>query len=593
MMSNQEHNSIHVSKILTDVVARNPQITGLVENFKEEFIVSLSKFRILTHLSINHVTFMAQVRYLKSKYISIALSQRLGALVKIYKEISMTYFYDIFEKSEIYSTFLLTLKMFPKYLMENIPIFKQSPVLPFCDADKFVIIYRDLDKRSTTASAEEAYFYNVEKLNTYECKQLMWIYITRHSSVPTIKHSHYGGVREALSIIETFKCSSECRNKNFFHLDKFDAIAIHTAIRQSGNSESTNTTKIKKFRSLILFLIEQDIVTVDGYFFRYLQANRPQPINSPNPLEDEDVIKLEEYFHEKSTNSLFDHIIYVIFKMLIQTEFRISYICNMKIKDILNNLIPEHYIVSNITKVSREKKLVFAITDKTVTLLQNINLMTSDIKDQYDIKNIFGFIFIYKDDKGELTKMTSTKFTNELKKACKIVGTTKIYNSNSLRDTHMKHAVKFTSKNVSRSMVNRILTGHNSQETTNRHYVCADLEELIVSTYGVLVGKESFKFKTNIVTAIPQELESPEYDSSNNCGKCTAECCYLSTVSNCLVCKNFITSPEFLINFKRELENINRLMELTRLENDLEKMRTIKELVVNYIIHLEEISGVN
>lgn len=206
---------------------------------------------------------------------------------------------------------------------------------------------------------------------------------------------------------------------------------------------------------------------------------------------------------------------------------------------------------------------------------------TESIREACPIGSMKTYIFVYTKRymANNINLFNDSVFTDALGKACKELGI-EHYTASNLRDTHMTKALEHIMRNGKSDMEMSILSKHKHMDTTKNHYIEMELEKMLESTYGIIIGSNLVDTDGKILEEVPSNLECAEKDVENGCGKCSAERCVMTSALPCLVCSYFITTVHHKGYFTKAIENIDRLIKGTDNPHDKEDLITIKELYV-------------
>ena len=208
---------------------------------------------------------------------------------------------------------------------------------------------------------------------------------------------------------------------------------------------------------------------------------------------------------------------------------------------------------------------------------------TESIREECYVDSLKDYIFIYHRRETKKPVVFDDKiFSLSLKKLCAEIDVEPCTASN-LRDTHMTKSLEHIMRNGKSDLEMSVLSKHKYMDTTKNHYIEMELEKMLESTYGIIIGTELIETDSKIVDDIPEHLAGEENDVENGCGKCTAETCVTTSALPCMACKYFITTTKHEVFFKKAIENVNRLIENTKNRHDKEDLVTIKELYVLYL----------
>ena len=273
---------------------------------------------------------------------------------------------------------------------------------------------------------------------------------------------------------------------------------------------------------------------------------------------------------------------YSIFHLALQTEFRISQICNLTTESIKPSVKPKQYIIKSISKTSKGVLTSYMITELTYHIIMNAIEHTEDIRQKSSLRNANNYIFLYIGVNDKTKVIDAQLFTRYLKRVCLELGFKDVYTAVNLRDTHMTKAFEHVLRNGKSDLELGVLSRHKHIDTTKNHYIEMELEKMLESTYGVNIhGVNLIDADSKILDELPKSSKLIEVE--NGCGSCTANKCVLTTSLPCIACNSFITTVRHEKFFIKSIETIDKLIARTKTIHDKEDLVTIKTLYVLYL----------
>lgn len=561
-------------------------ISPVIEVFEESF----GEYRnhIYKIEDFNSKTFFVQVAYYRNYFADepLLFAYALRTIVTFYRWLVRTYpehafFADAFDmsKSLLFNAGLVQLIAQDYYFATldptNIPYGKH----------RVCFLLRNLDNHSTRINKEDYVALDLSTLKSQYYRDLLLEFISTSTSIASIKwvgHTHY--IRDGMQALYEAKQSVGYPNPLVNHLTSQEAVFLKQYFGGEDISLATKNNKIGALRRFLNYCVNKGAISVDEVFFDYLVQYEEPAKTSGKAVSDDVLVALHQALLERSEKDLFYKEVFVIFHLLLQTEFRINQICHLTIDSVKPTIKPNQFSVRSNTKTSHGRKEDFVISTTTYNLLMDIIEETEDARASCCIDGLKEYIFVYPTKAG-LAKMAlfnNQVFSRALKKVCKEMGIESC-NAAMLRDTHMTKALEHILRNGKSDLDMSVLSKHKHLDTTTSHYIELELEKMLEATYGIVIGKEDIQADSKVVDTVPMHLEGPENDVEDGCGKCTADVCVMTNTLPCMVCKHFITTVKHKQFFENAIESINRLIEHTTNRHEKEDLVTIKTLYVLYL----------
>lgn len=451
--------------------------------------------------------------------------------------------------------------------------------------DKVCFILKGFDSFSTTITNDDFVTFDFSGLSNVFYRNLLIEYVVTDYSASTIKWIGIPiYIREGMESLYQVKQNMFYPNKRLNYLTNQEAVFIRKIFDSQEISITTKNNKIGAVRRFIAFCVDKKAIEVDELFFDYLIQYEEPNKSTAKAVPDKELGQLSKYLLEQSKDNLFYKEIFVIFHLAIQTEFRINQICHLHVDCIKPTIKPNQFEVLSNSKTSHGKKNRYVISNMTYNLLMDIIESTESIRDKCPIDSMKQYIFIYNQSSSYNRPVVFNHgiFSRKLGLACESIGIERFTASN-LRDTHMTKSLEHIMRNGKSDLEMSVLSKHKHMDTTKNHYIEIELEKMLESTYGIIIGTELIHTDSKVVDDIPEGFASEENDVENGCGKCTADTCVMTSSLPCLACKYFITTPKHEIYFKKAIEDVYQLIKSTSNRHDIEDLVTIKKLYVLYL----------
>lgn len=555
----------------------------------EYFEESLGTFKdINTYKDFNGNTLFTQIDFYKNKYKSDLnlLNNSINFVIFFYRWLCNEYNeHNFFEKSFNMTTEILFKSSLIKIIKNDYKFILYNPYNNAPKEDKICFILNGFQNYSSRMTNSATFLIDVSDVKNEYYKYLIKTYLIKNN-ILKIGNYQLQYIIDALKFLLELKNQKDYPNKDFRYLTNQESVLLRRYFISKKQKISTTNNRIGSVRRFLNWTKDNNYLSFDDMFFDYLKQYEEPTINTANAIPDDKLMLLNNYFLEKAKQNIKYQLIYVIFHLAIQAEFRVNEICHLKIDCISPSIKPNQYIVKSTSKSSHGHISEFVISNLTYKILKDVIEATEPIRNACHIKTLKDYIFIYNGNYNSTMLMNAAPVSDILAKACKKLGFDKIYNSSNLRDTHMTKSFEYILRNKKSNIELSILSKHKCIDTTKNHYIEIELEKMLEATYGIIIGEEYIETSSKIVEKIPKELEDKQYDVENGCGKCTAESCEISSSLPCLTCKYFITTIKHEVFFKKEIERIDELIKRTTNTHDREDLVTIKKL---YILYLKSI----
>ena len=486
--------------------------------------------------------------------------------------------YDIFANSQSMTKTAIFFKRLSHLLESGYHVVKYDYNNRCNQYDKILYILSGSDRLSTKLAQEDffAIDYSEIKFDKYKEMAKDWMY---ESGLIASKRFELYHVINCMNMIYDYKLAN--KNKRFTHFTREEAMAIKKYVAKRYQSQASRNGEIQTVRRFLKWANERDLITVEPLLFDYLQGEDRKRGRGGSVVPEEDLIKLNNELLNRSKQSTKSFMAYVIFHLLLQTEFRVSQICNLKIDCIRPSIKNKQYIIKTNSKVSYGGVDSYVVSELTYKLLMDAIDAASDIRDNTVNESIKDYVFIYKSVDID-RKYSKTIFRDELKYACDAANIPR-YNAANLRDTHMTKAYEFILKSDRSSLDMSMLSKHRSLDTTKSHYIDIELEKMLEASYGVTIGDDLLNTTNKVIDDLPQDINNAEHDVENGCGKCSANTCLITNALPCLACKHFVTTPKHLSYFEKAIAVLDHQLQFANTPHDKEDLVKMKTFYALYI----------
>lgn len=331
------------------------------------------------------------------------------------------------------------------------------------------------------------------------------------------------------------------------------------------------------------YLKEQGVCDVDEAAFQFLTLRNTHASfkhETVDAVGDEDYEKLihalEQRAHEKTSAALY----YIIFCLNSITQLRITSILDLDYDCIVETARKGLYAVRVRTKTGGYSKQDVQVTPEAVKLIRLAIQITQPVREKAP-EELKHFLFLVHSRRFIYNAIPAGSYYGFLKIVCRECGIARC-SASSLRKRYMTKVVENAiKKNV--SLLNlKPLTGHESIQTTEMHYVQDKIVNFLEATKGVPIG----------VVEIRGEV-SAKYEGKNedlvehDCGYCRNPSCNIAGTAPCLMCSKFITTPKHIKDFEEAISILDHQIE-SATPHDREHLVSVKQLYVGYLAVLYE-----
>lgn len=507
----------------------------------------------------------------------------LTLVVHFYRWLVLKYpEYALFEDCTEMSTYMLFHKDIMSFLDEGYHFTTLNPAnIPY-GKDKICFLLRGVANQSTRLIEGDYASLNLSALTENFYRDLLIEF-----AVLRLYVHHIGTINticKGMQTIYEMKQHPHYPNKRLDYLSTQEAVFIRQYYDRQELSLSTKNDRIGAMRRFIAFCVDKKALKVDRLFFDYLiQYDEPNQ-NKSKAVPDDALVAIHNALLEKSKNDLFYQEMLVIFHLAIQTEFRISQICHLKIDCIKPTFKPNEFEIHTSSKTSNGVKERYTISTISYRLLMGVIDATESLREENCINNLRDYIFIYpsKMKPGGAAVFYDSVFSKALKNLCAEIDVAP-YTAANLRDTHMTKSLEHIIRNGKSDMEMGVLSRHRHIDTTTSHYIDLELEKMLEATYGIVIGSELIETDSKVVDTIPDHLVGQENDVEDGCGKCSAEKCMMTNALPCIACKYFITTVGHEIYFRKAIDALSLLIKQAKSPHDQEDLVTVKRLYVHYL----------
>ena len=562
---------------------RNPSF----RKFLNEFNKSFQGLNILTIDDLCFNSFLTQINYFK-KYENIDYYRYT---ITFYIYIASKYNSNLFKDGNINSK-ILQYQQLSRLLMDGYKIIPYNPLEEIPTEDKWLLCYsNDKSNLATTTTESRAIDFSRIKDETYRYwyKFYVWnntsiaLYTRLQNKTPIERFFNY------IHDLKTGEISTIYTKKNT--LKKIivnEVIAYKYYIINHISNRDTRDNYIYAAKEILQFIENCKICKFSKGVFFYLTRVSPNKTstNKAISIPDDELKRLSSLMKEKSQNNNLYSIYYLIFYLLLETEFRSSQIFSLTVDCIEPASKKNEYILVSKTKVCNNAPTEQPITIYVKRQIEEIKKLTNEYRKNCNNDDLKKYLFLVPDKQSisdTYKLINSTSFIDFFKNCCDELNIPR-YTISNLRDTHMTKAEEFIIRNQLSKVEQNVLSGHSSPDVDTKHYIDTQIKDLLEAVYGIIIGNVDTNGK--ILKDIPNDIDKNENIVSNDCGYCNSKTCNNFSYLDCIMCENFVTTIDRLPYFEEQVKILDKKIKNTTVLHDKEDLINIKRLNLNFIYEI-------
>ena len=585
------------NKYLQEEVFRHYQITGRrPQNYTSKFTLLFEESltgiapTIRTYTDFTDTTFWTQAEYFKA---NPDLTDRernlcLRLLMQFYRYLVNEHTdHHYFGNSLHLSEALLFSPSFVTQIEQGFYVVPFDQRADYHNRKRMIFLLRGYSSLSTRIKDDDFVPLDLSAIkNDFYRNELFKYYVSMPSaSVVTWGACQMGYMRDALAMLDNVKAQNGYPNPDPKYMNNQEALLVRSFYSDESVKLVTRNNKIGAIRRFLMWERDENkAISFDDMFFDYLvQYEEPSKTHGKS-IPDEDLGKISAWLAAQASTSHEMDLTYAALHLALETEFRISQICHMKVNCIKPSAKPHEYIVQTYHKTGHGRLDSFVISELTYRHLMRIIENTEPYREKCTRRELSEYIFLYDSTMNTVALMDSTRFRRWFQQACTALNLPK-YTSQNIRDTHMTKSFEYVLKHGKSDLVMAALSKHKYLDTTKSHYIEQKLNDMLEATYGIIIGDldDCYSPSKHITEKIPENVDRDENVVENGCGNCKSAQCTMRNALPCLICDNFITTIKHEPAFRRAIEAVDKLMQNAGTKHDKDDLTTIKLLLVMYL----------
>lgn len=552
------------------------------------FMYSVNDLEISTLADIDSSVFWHQVDYFKKHYENDDTEKdySLRILCRFYRWLLSSHPEHEFFKNSTNLTYEL---VFSNALMKHIKndayftTFTSTEDLG--DKSRIVFIVKNLQNKSTVMVKNSHFVLYTDKIDSSFYREIVNKYVQNATSISMLSSGSYiNHIVDILHVIEQTKSHQEYPNPSLANFNTHEAMIIRDYIKFKKIALTSMNNKIGAIRRFLQWAKSCGYVTFDSTFFDYLSQYEEPNQYRGDAISDSDIGKISEAFIELCNEDSSYKPYYAIFLILIETEFRVSQVCNLTVNSLQPTLKDDQFLLYSNTKTSNGKKVTQPICKSTKKILDTVIEESEILRNEVLSESYKDHIFLYKSRyvQNTVKGISSSNFLTIFHKACEKAGT-RLYNSRNLRDTHMTKAFEYIMRHGKSDLEMGVLSRHTRIDTTKSHYIEVELTKMLESTYQVTLGNRDITQQSHILDTLPDELNGNETLVEGGCGHCMAQTCKMTGSLPCLICKDFVTTVERKEYYIKMVDYVDIQLKQATIRHEIEDLTLIKTLYINWL----------
>lgn len=561
------------------------------KDFVWNFERSFSKKRHSIHnlSGFNSETFWLQINYYKHLFCGDRkrISKAVSGVCDFYRTlVRNNEDFNPFTGSTTMSYALLFSQGLNRRIVEDYTFMTWQPNMSILKPyNHVVLLLNGLDRFTSKLEKEDWRDLDFSQIKSDFYKELLLRYIVRNLGRNTalITGSIVYLYLDFFNFLYRMKSNPIYPNKNEANISNQEAILYRNYIMGKQSSIANKSTEIQHVKQFLQWCKETDELNLEDMVLYYLMHLPVVRKNNATSIPDADLQKIIKYVINDSTENQMARLAYPIIRLQLETEFRIGTIVSLKTDCIRPTMKPNQFRIRVAHKTSNGELADYVISSDTYRTLMNVIEDTEPLRDQCVDKQTAEYIFLRNGTMG-IANIRVPDYTNYLTQVCKMVGCP-VYTASNFRDTHMTKALEWAIREEKSDVELSILTSHKNIDTTKNNYIDWKMEELLEATYGLDLSESDYLTKQfNVTNQIPSQFSNGSNVVEGGCGICTANTCHVKNEIPCLLCADFITTVDHEIFFRKAIDRIDRLIEVSHSHpHDVEDLITMKKLYVLYL----------
>ena len=565
------------------------------KNARQEVYNDLSDSfsKVVSLKDLTDKLFWEQINGVRRKYNddSVKRIRGLRAIVFLYKYVISNHpeLYLFSDSRTLYPSLLTNRSFVTEWLESHFAFMTFKAGLKYDNRDRFIFILRGAEQESSKFQGHDYIKLDLTPIISPLYRKCVFEYVC--SGIDRIKNFNITVYSFPLNCLTELKRAAGYRNSADNLLNSSESAYISEKIRQKcNNNESSIQSLSSQIKCFFDWCVRSNYLIVDNNFFDLFTYHRRKSAEPRKSRPDAGVltILLEASKKKAEEDPAMYLVMDAILRLLLSLPLRVSDICSLQRDCVRRSLKPCSFFLRHLSKTahgsyeetpitSREKALIDKVLDYNQSLVE---------KTVPEFRNMV-FLYIVRKQRDRIRiadKLSFRLYMDMLRTENHLP----MVNATNLRKEYQSQVKSFVIRENKDDVEYRALSGHKNSETTDRHYAKIRIEDYFEQMYQVFLGDRHEEIKKKVMETVPKNLERVG-DFENKCGACNASECLAKAALPCFLCKDFITSKEFLPVFERMVDGIDERILASGKPHDKEDLTAVKSVLVSYIVELSRI----
>lgn len=570
--------NIYISALLTEYC--NDKIsTSLETSFLELISNYFIQMNIINIFDVISDTFLENIFVLNQDIDTVTFSELKLFFIWVINQLTIE---EQESKCSMYNISLLGKNWFYKEFRNNCRPVKYTRFdnLPLIDNWMLIPNKEEISKSTSVTETSVILLKFSEIINKqfrYFAKLYFW---NSNVSLNTKSNNQY-------ILIKFINFSFDSEN-TIYHKISSDILAkFKSFVMSTIKNIETRRSYTKIVRDFMNFLKEFNLIDVESGSNFFLNMRGTFNQNTATGVKDEDLIKLADYLSIHKHDDMQNLMNYVIFHICLNTEFRISQICSLEIDCIHESMKKNEYVIKSITKVSGGEIIEQPCSNILKKIVDDYLIESANFRETLQRIELKKYLFVNNKYSKNICKVyTKDRFVEGLEYACFELKINKITSKN-LRVTYISNAYEYKIKNGLSDVIVLGVTGHRNINTIHNHYLQEKIQEALEATNNIIIG--DIDLNGTIVIEKKRINTRKLVTVESECGFCQSDYCKLTGPLSCLLCVHFVTTLDRVPFFEKQLIELDKSINDSKVRHDIEALVNIKRLYLKYLLELTKI----
>jgi len=515
----------------------------------------------------------------------------LRAIVYLYNYVIKTYpDLNLFTESRTLYPSLLDNRSFVTEWLEGGFVFMTfHPGLTYNSKDRYIFILRGAELDSSKFRSNSYVKLDLSSIASAYYRKCVFEYAC--SGIDKVKNFNSTVYSFPLNLLSELKRSPGYKWTQENALLASESAFLMEHLRKKHEGKETSVQSLSSMlKGFFIWCVNKEYLTVDNKFFDNFYIHRKKAVTQTIKRPEADVLDTILKASKKKAEDDPEHFLVMdaVVRLLLSTKLRVSSICGLKRDCVRPTLKPGSYRLAFVSKTSYGDEQTAPLIPANKALIDKVLAFTEPLTSAAPPEYRDMLLLYVPNRKKYIRTPDKFSFWRYMDSLCNECGLPRTVAS-SLRKEYQSQVKTFVIEEEKDDVEYKSLSGHVNLDTTEKHYVSMRIEDYFIQMYQVELGIHREEIKQKVVPKIPDNLERVG-DTHNKCGACNSSECLAKLALPCFICKDFITSKEFLPVFKRMVDEIDEKLATAANPHDKEDLTAVKSVLVNYIIELTRLA---